>query len=1419
MQMGSAISHVNSRLPEWVNIWNPQLPVNGRCTFPGLTPDKTYKIVTTGETRQRDMRGSEIWVAQSRETLIKTPLGVDSPTTIVLGISNLTTSSVLAACNIIDLDGATGTCTLSGWPWATSWAIWADKSLTELSDGITYTLTVDGIKKVKNANNTLTDVVVHQVVTFTTIESSDTTPDAFTFTSQTGSQRSATVDSASVNITGINQPTSVSVTNWLVSINGGAFVTSGTISNGQSLVTRVTTSDSYNTPTTATVTVGWVNSTFTATTLANGTPTLPVVSDVNVIVGTAWSVVLPVGSDTAWDTLTYSLWTLPTGFSFNATTRTLSWTGTTAPATTNVSYTVTDQWGLSSTPQNVKIVVTSAPDTTPDAFTFTSQTGSQRSATVDSASVNITGINQPTSVSVTNWLVSINGGAFVTSGTISNGQSLVTRVTTSDSYNTPTTATVTVGWVNSTFTATTLANGTPTLPVVSDVNVIVGTAWSVVLPVGSDTAWDTLTYSLWTLPTGFSFNATTRTLSWTGTTAPATTNVSYTVTDQWGLSSTPQNVKIVVTSAPDTTPDAFTFTSQTGSQRSATVDSASVNITGINQPTSVSVTNWLVSINGGAFVTSGTISNGQSLVTRVTTSDSYNTPTTATVTVGWVNSTFTATTLANGTPTLPVVSDVNVIVGTAWSVVLPVGSDTAWDTLTYSLWTLPTGFSFNATTRTLSWTGTTAPATTNVSYTVTDQWGLSSTPQNVKIVVTSAPDTTPDAFTFTSQTGSQRSATVDSASVNITGINQPTSVSVTNWLVSINGGAFVTSGTISNGQSLVTRVTTSDSYNTPTTATVTVGWVNSTFTATTLANGTPTLPVVSDVNVIVGTAWSVVLPVGSDTAWDTLTYSLWTLPTGFSFNATTRTLSWTGTTAPATTNVSYTVTDQWGLSSTPQNVKIVVTSAPDTTPDAFTFTSQTGSQRSATVDSASVNITGINQPTSVSVTNWLVSINGGAFVTSGTISNGQSLVTRVTTSDSYNTPTTATVTVGWVNSTFTATTLANGTPTLPVVSDVNVIVGTAWSVVLPVGSDTAWDTLTYSLWTLPTGFSFNATTRTLSWTGTTAPATTNVSYTVTDQWGLSSTPQNVKIVVTSAPDTTPDAFTFTSQTGSQRSATVDSASVNITGINQPTSVSVTNWLVSINGGAFVTSGTISNGQSLVTRVTTSDSYNTPTTATVTVGWVNSTFTATTLANGTPTLPVVSDVNVIVGTAWSVVLPVGSDTAWDTLTYSLWTLPTGFSFNATTRTLSWTGTTAPATTNVSYTVTDQWGLSSTPQNVKIVVNAPANTTDPQISYGSIWNSFEGNLDLQPDGSYNANTWPGPNTISGLIANDPEGIGSYSVVSSLFGTLLSGTGIPPSSVISGNTVWLFNQTETITITVTDNWVPPRTSTKDIVIHYIY
>ncbi|WP_185906593.1 Ig-like domain-containing protein [Teredinibacter haidensis] len=102
---------------------------------------------------------------------------------------------------------------------------------------------------------------------------------------------------------------------------------------------------------------------------------------------------------------------------------------------------------------------TPAPDTTPAAFSFTAQTDVALAAVVESANVTIGGIDAAAAISVTdNGEYSIGDGAYTKStGTITNGQTVKVKVTASDQFSTPVAATLTVGGVTSTFTATTLA--------------------------------------------------------------------------------------------------------------------------------------------------------------------------------------------------------------------------------------------------------------------------------------------------------------------------------------------------------------------------------------------------------------------------------------------------------------------------------------------------------------------------------------------------------------------------------------------------------------------------------------------------------------------------------------------------------------------------------------------------------------------------------------------------------------------------------------------------------------------------------------------------------------------------------------------------------------------------------------------------
>jgi hypothetical protein len=95
-------------------------------------------------------------------------------------------------------------------------------------------------------------------------------------------------------------------------------------------------------------------------------------------------------------------------------------------------------------------------DTTPDGFTFTAQTGADPSIAVTSNEVTITGINAASPVSITGGTYSINGGSFTSgAGSVTNGQRIQVRMTSSGQFLTASSASLTVGGVAGTFTATT----------------------------------------------------------------------------------------------------------------------------------------------------------------------------------------------------------------------------------------------------------------------------------------------------------------------------------------------------------------------------------------------------------------------------------------------------------------------------------------------------------------------------------------------------------------------------------------------------------------------------------------------------------------------------------------------------------------------------------------------------------------------------------------------------------------------------------------------------------------------------------------------------------------------------------------------------------------------------------------------------
>lgn len=644
--------------------------------------------------------------------------------------------------------------------------------------------------------------------------------DPFAFTSLTGQALSTVVTSNSYTVSGFGGAAVISVANGEYQIDSGNWTSAtGTVSNTQTVRVRHTTSAAYSTPVTTTLTIGGVSGTFTSTTLAL--------------------------------------------------------------------------------------------DTTPDPFSFTALTAQALNTMVNSSVITVSGINAPASISIAGGEYSINGGAWSSAtGTVNNGQTVSVRHTTSAVYETTVTTTLTIGGVPGIFSSTTL-----------------------------EAPGNSCKYSGVTISSDGSIRVTcdpnqSYTATLYGTSAYACSYAGSAHTPAVSINSSTGAIKGWCAS----TANGFTFTALTGQALSTSVTSNAITVSGFSTPVPISIMGGEYQIDSSAWSSAvSMISDGQTVRVRHTTSAAFNTAVTTTLTIGDVSGTFVSTT----------------------------GSG----------------------------------------------------------------DTTPDPFTFTALTEQPLNTQISSNSITVAGINAPAVISIANGEYQINSGAWSNSaGTVTNGQTVRVRHTTSAAYVTTVSTTLTIGGVNGIFSTT--------------------------------------------------------------------------------------------TQAVDTTPDPFSFTPQSGAARNTEVTSNAVTITGINTPVGISVSGGTYSVDGGAFTNAaGTLSNGQSVRARVTTSNSFSSTATALITIG------------NGSG----------------------------------------------------------------NFTVTTGDGKS-----------------PVAFGFTSVRNAARSTWIESNTVTLIGLSSAMPISVTGGQISINGGAYSSAtGSVNEGSTVRVRQQSSAQAGRKTRATVSVGTTNGTFDVTT----------------------------------------------------------------------------------------------------------------------------------------------------------------------------------------------------------------
>ncbi|MEJ2393879.1 MAG: hypothetical protein P8Z77_03715 [Candidatus Thiodiazotropha sp.] len=295
----------------------------------------------------------------------------------------------------------------------------------------------------------------------------------------------------------------------------------------------------------------------------------------------------------------------------------------------------------------------------PDSFAFTDQTDVFPGALIESNAVTITGLTAPAAISVAGGEYRLDGGTYTAvNGTVANNQTVQVRQTAPSSFSATTNTTLSIGGVSDTFSVTTIAADTTpdafgfidqtgvsvSTSIVSNTIVVSGINTPVAIAVTNGA------YSINNGP----FVTASSTVNngdevRVRVTSADTVETSVDATLSLGGVS---DIFSVTTIAADTTPDAFGFTDQTDVSVSTVISSNSIAINGINTATPISISGGEYAINGGAFSsTASTISNGQTVRVRQTSSASYSATTDAVLTVGSVSDTFSVTTAANSSPT------------------------------------------------------------------------------------------------------------------------------------------------------------------------------------------------------------------------------------------------------------------------------------------------------------------------------------------------------------------------------------------------------------------------------------------------------------------------------------------------------------------------------------------------------------------------------------------------------------------------------------------------------------------------------------------------------------------------------------------------------------------------------------------------
>jgi len=924
------------------------------------------------------------------------------------------------------------------------------------------------------------------------------------------------------------------------------------------------------------------------------------------------------------------------------------------------------------------VVTTTAEDTAPDAFVFAAQTGVEPDTLTVSSPVSLTGFTSPAEVNISGTgspeFSSDSGFTWTaagTSGTVSSGQQVLVRLT-SGALGETRSATLSVGGVTSDFSVTT--RQAPTPPDAFTITAVTG-ATPLVLVTSSPVTITGLTADVPVTISGegspeFSTDGGS---SWkaAGNSGTVANNGQILVRLTAGGGSTTRTATLsvggvtgnfVVTARDyDTTPNNFSFTPLSFVDTATYVISYTVTITGLLDEAPVTIssaTSAQFRINSGAWTSAPSgILNGQTLHVRLASSPNAGTQTSATVSVGGVARTFTVTTKSADPCASPSVAVGAICTDGSYYAGLNSSGKKfflaasnqgmmAWKTTaTFTAGAGMTDGWLNQ--KAITQVGLSAHTAAKACSDKGPNWYLPSYDELSKVYYSLIGKLSSNVYYWTSENFYASTGVQGYAKRFISSQFSATSELMTNATAYVHCvrhdgtrtytdpcagsdpavGALCTDGSIYVGKIGARKVMMASQNQNASAATIKMRTTRTAISGTldedygspntdsmTAGGGFPA----ADSCRSRGTGWYI--PARNEFA---LVRSVLELYPSFAITNNLATDHWTSTQHTTTATSQY--VQKLNGSETDYSVDFGAalrcfkssTTISDFVPDSFSFTSVSGAATDTLISSNIVTISGVTDPVSFSISgdgSPAVSVNGGAYVTSGTITNGQTVQVRLTSAVISNATRTASLNIGDVTGSFSVSTgAADTTPdsfsftpvtsaaqSTVIISSEITITGINFPAATTIsGSGTPQFSVNSGPWSTSGNVSNGDSVR----VRLTSAGSGNVTRTATLVIGGVSG----SFAVTTAYDTTPDPFTFVDQTGVEPNTDVVSAPVTLTGFEQTLAVTATNGgEFRINGGAWGTSGSIESGQTLEVRLR-SGTFNATTSSLVTVGTVSDTF--------------------------------------------------------------------------------------------------------------------------------------------------------------------------------------------------------------------